>query len=79
MAGLAFYNSFIPSTNFHFVLAPMYSFQTEQINGIGNLQYFIYPKNSFIKSIELNSTSATLSRSDKLIIGTNETMIITFV
>ncbi|MEI7801917.1 MAG: hypothetical protein WCI97_04685, partial [Bacteroidota bacterium] len=60
MVGLAFYNSFIPSTNFHFVLAPMYSFATKQMTGIGRLQYYVYPKSGFIKNICLNATEIKL-------------------
>ena len=51
MVGLAVYNSFIPSRNFQYQLAPMYSFNTKQMTGIGRLQYFVYLKNSFVKNI----------------------------
>lgn len=58
MVGLAFYNSFIPSRNFQYQLAPMYSFNTKQMTGIGRLQYFVYPKNGFVKNICLSTTGS---------------------
>lgn len=46
MVGLALYNSTLPSKKFEYLLAPMYSFHTEEINGYASAFYHIMP--SFI-------------------------------
>ncbi len=67
MVGLAVYNSFIPSRNFQYQLAPMYSFNTKQMTGIGRMQYFVYPKNGFVKNICFSSTYSSFHYNDFLI------------
>ncbi len=59
MAGLAVYNSFIPSRNFQYQLAPLYSFNTKQMTGIGRLQFYFYPKESEVNKISVNATAST--------------------
>ncbi len=59
MVGLAVYNSFIPSRNFQYQLAPIYSFNTKQMTGIGRLQFYFYLKESEVNKISVNATAST--------------------
>lgn len=63
MLGMAFYNSTIPFKKFEYVLAPMYAFSSENINGYANIHYHIMPNNLFqdIK-VGVNSTSFSYLR-----------------
>lgn len=51
MLGLALYNSPMPAKRFEYVLAPMFSFVTKDVNGTANLQYHLYPGNTFAKQV----------------------------
>ncbi|NQX98649.1 MAG: M1 family metallopeptidase, partial [Flavobacteriales bacterium] len=60
MLGMAFYNSIIPFKKFEYVLAPMYSFNTENINGYISAFYHIHPTSIFHDiTVGVNSTSFT--------------------
>ena len=55
MAGAAVYNIFSPEKKFEYVLAPMYSFRLQEIAGEGQIRYHIYPYNTFVQKITLQS------------------------
>jgi len=60
MLGMAFYNSTIPSKKFEYVLAPMYAFNSENINGYFSAFYHIYP-NTLFQEIKVGSNAASFS------------------
>lgn len=60
MLGMAFYNSTLPSKKFEYVLAPMYAFNSENINGYVSAFYHIYPSSLF-QEIEIGSNAASFS------------------
>ena len=60
MIGMAFYNSLIPSKKFDYVIAPMYAFNSENINGYASAFYHIFP-NSLFQEIEIGSNLASFS------------------
>ena len=64
MLGLALYNSFIPARNVQWQLAPMYSFNTKQITGLGRVQFYFFPKNSFIKNICWTTSAESFNYDD---------------
>jgi hypothetical protein len=53
MLGLAFYNSILPEQANEFTWSPMYSFQTNNINGYFDFKHRFYPLNPIIKNIVL--------------------------
>ena len=55
MAGAAVYNIFSPEKKFEYVIAPMYSFRLNEIAGSANLYYHLYPYNSLIQKITLQT------------------------
>jgi Peptidase family M1 domain len=46
MLGVLFHNYTLPQNKFQFVIAPMYSTKSKQVNGIGRLSYSFYPGNN---------------------------------
>jgi len=60
MLGMAFYNSTIPAKRFEYVLAPMYAFDSENINGYASAYYHIMP-NSVFQDIELGAKASSFS------------------
>lgn len=68
MLGMAIYNSTIPERKFEYVLAPMYSFNSKDLNGVGTLKYNIYPKGKKIRKISLGLgvKSYNISKLDSL-------------
>jgi hypothetical protein len=60
MLGLAFYNAVIPSKKFEYVLAPMYAFNSENVNGYTSAFYHIYP-NSLFQEIKIGSNASSFS------------------
>ena len=60
MLGMAFYNSLIPSKKFEYVLAPMYAFNSENINGYASIFYHIMP-NSIFQNIATGANAASFS------------------
>jgi len=60
MAGLAFYNSLIPTKKFEYVVAPMYAFGSKNINGYANAVYHIRPNNIF-QEINIGVKSSSFS------------------
>jgi len=60
MLGLAFYNAVIPSKKFEYVLAPLYAFNSENLNGYASAFYHIYP-NSLFQEVEIGSNAASFS------------------
>ncbi|MDT8413573.1 MAG: hypothetical protein RQ875_13995, partial [Vicingaceae bacterium] len=55
MMGMAFYNSLIPSKKFEYILAPLYSFSTNEINGYASAFYHIMP-NTFIQNMAVGAS-----------------------
>lgn len=60
MLGMAFYNSTIPSKKFEYVIAPMYAFSSENINGYANAYYHITPNNLF-QDIAIGANTSSFS------------------
>jgi hypothetical protein len=60
MLGMAFYNAVIPSKKFEYVLAPMYAFNSENVNGYASAFYHIYP-NSLFQEIKIGSNASSFS------------------
>ncbi len=61
MAGLAFYNSFLPSRNFEYQLAPMWGFGSNSFAGIGRMAYHLYPKGELFHEIVFTVTQSRFS------------------
>ncbi|MES2837119.1 MAG: M1 family metallopeptidase [Bacteroidota bacterium] len=60
MLGLAFYNTSIPQKKFEYLLMPMFSLNTKDINGIYNIAYNIFPQTN-IKKNAVQRFTASLS------------------
>jgi len=60
MLGMAFYNSVIPSKKFEYVVAPLYAFNSENINGYVSAFYHIYPSSIF-QEIKIGSNASSFS------------------
>ena len=60
MLGMAFYNSLIPKKRFEYVIAPLYAFNSENINGYLSAFYNIHP-NSIFQNIKVGSNAASFS------------------
>ncbi len=60
MLGMAFYNSVIPSKRFEYVLAPLYAFNSENLNGYLSAFYNIHPSSIF-QNIKVGSNAASFS------------------
>ena len=61
MLGMAFYNSFIPQKRFEYVIAPLYAFDSENVNGYLSAFYNIHPK-AIIQNLKIGSNAASFSR-----------------
>lgn len=71
MAGLAFYNSFLPSRSFEYQLAPMWSFGSNSFAGIGKMAYHFYPKGELFHEIIFTVTQSRFSYDSLKYKGTN--------
>ncbi|MEI9956109.1 MAG: hypothetical protein WDM90_07365 [Ferruginibacter sp.] len=60
MLGVAIHNYTLPATKFQFVVAPLYSSQNKQFNGIGRVGYSWYPGNNGQK-VEVSLSAATFN------------------
>jgi len=60
MLGTVFYNSTIPSKKFEYVLAPMYAFGSQNVNGYANVFYHIMP-NGIFQDIAIGTKSSSFS------------------
>lgn len=61
MAGLALYNSFLPSRNFEYQLVPMWGFGSNTFAGIGKAAYHFYPKSELFNEIVFTVTGSSFS------------------
>ncbi len=64
MAGMVFYNSLIPGKKFNYTFAPMYSFRSKTLAGMGSINYNHYPVNGFLKKIGLGLNAKTFAYDD---------------
>ncbi|HUM46771.1 MAG TPA: M1 family metallopeptidase, partial [Chitinophagales bacterium] len=55
--GLAFYNSFLPGKPLSFAVMPAYGFGSNRIIGAGEVNLQLFPKTSFIRRIDINSSA----------------------
>ncbi|MBK9731926.1 MAG: M1 family metallopeptidase [Chitinophagaceae bacterium] len=55
--GLALYNSFLPGKPLSFVVMPSYAFGSNRIIGSGEINLQLFPKTSFIRRIDINSSA----------------------
>jgi Peptidase family M1 domain len=53
MLGLGLYNTTIPAKRFEFALAPLYSFETKNLNGVGTVKYNLYPESNAFRKVTL--------------------------
>ncbi len=53
MAGLAVYNTTIPTNKFEFAVAPMYAFATKTVTGLAGFKYNFYPASNAFQRIIL--------------------------
>ena len=60
MAGLALYNSKVPAKKLDLVLAPLYSFNTENINGYASVFYNIMP-NSLFQNVAIGGYASSFT------------------
>ena len=58
MLGLSFYNNPVFPGKFDFRISPMYSFETQNLNGYANIAYNIKPQKSFIRKIRIGINSS---------------------
>ncbi len=49
LLGVALYNSPMPAKRFEYVIAPMYGFASNDLNGLANLQYHFYAGNNILR------------------------------
>lgn len=67
-AGLLLHNITMPDNKLRFIVAPLYSFHSKQINGVGSVGYFWHPQNTFqeialqadLKTFSYNETSVNI-------------------
>ena len=66
--GMLVYNSSFPSRKFEFEFAPMFSFETKELDGLGNLSYHLYPKTKAIQrmTFSLSAKSFNFRKVDSL-------------
>jgi peptidase M1-like protein len=60
MLGIALYNTVIPAKRFEYVLAPLYAFDSENINGYVSMFYHIMP-NTIFQNIAIGTNVASFS------------------
>jgi hypothetical protein len=60
MLGMAIYNTVFPAKKFEYVFAPMYAFNSENINGYANISYHIMP-NSIFQNIKIGTSASSFS------------------
>lgn len=60
MLGMAFYNNTIPAKKFEYLIAPMYAFSSENINGYASAFYHIMP-NSLFQDIAIGMNTSSFS------------------
>ena len=60
MVGLALYNSTLPSKKFEYILAPLYSFYTNELNGYASAFYHIMP-NTFIQNMAVGASAKSFT------------------
>ncbi len=60
MLGVAFYNNTLPFKKFEYVLAPLYGFSSENINGYASIQYHISP-NTVFQDVAIGANTASFS------------------
>lgn len=70
MAGLLLHNLTIPENRFRFILAPLYSFETQSLVGAGSIGYVWYPENIF-KEILLQVDGKTFHYNEAFNAGSN--------
>lgn len=61
MVGVALHNLTLPIKNLEWSVAPMYSFASKSLTGLGNLYYHIYPKSSKLNRVSLSLNARTFS------------------
>jgi hypothetical protein len=61
MAGVAFYNIFIPEKKFEYVIMPMYAFGSKTFTGGGRATYNLYPAGNKVYKISLSSGAQSYS------------------
>lgn len=60
MMGMAFYNSLIPSKKLEYVIAPLYSIYTKELNGYAAAFYHIMP-NTFIQDMAVGASGKSFT------------------
>jgi len=60
MVGMALYNSTLPSKKFEYILAPLYSFYTNELNGYASAFYHIMP-NTFIQNMAVGASAKSFT------------------
>jgi hypothetical protein len=68
-AGLAFYNSVLPSKPLSFAIAPSYAFGSNKIVGGAEFNFAMFPKSSFIHRMDINSSIKSYSWADESYFG----------
>ena len=66
MAGILFHNLTMPENRFRFILAPMYSFESNGFVGAGSVGYVWYPEHRF-KDIQLQVDAKTFHNNETLV------------
>ncbi len=61
MLGLALYNRTILAKPLEFTLVPMYSFRSGDLQGLGNVQYNIFPESGFLERITIGVAGRTFN------------------
>lgn len=74
MIGLALYNSTIPAKKFEYLIAPMYSFHSEEITGYASAFYHITP-HSFFQDIAVGGSAKSFTYLD---VGAQQAMYYKF-
>ena len=60
MVGAVLHNYTLPSTKFNFLIAPLYAFKSNRLNGIGRAGYTWYPANT-VQKVELSVAGASFN------------------
>jgi len=61
MPGIAVYSDPVFQTKFDYQFVPMYSFKTEEMTGLGNMGYTIFPEKTFMQNIRIGFSGSHFS------------------
>jgi hypothetical protein len=64
MLGALFYNSVLPQKKFEYTLAPMYGFNSKNVTGLANFDFYMFPKKENFKHIKVGVNLKSFGKYD---------------